>query len=399
MENVKTYFISLLNAAHTQTINVSTTCGIALVKEAAPIVVLHPTLSGAFYYSRGGALDIVGGPGRGLQVNSSSATGIQWLASAVIDLSLGGPNQAGSDVGIVGGPTTIPTNVGVPTSSKSVVPGTTTSGTWVAHHTDGCPDNTNSTGNSAQACKQFGPGYYPSGINLPSVMNKYLTAIFKPGIYYMNGSLVASGSNRLRMAKPADYQQTDGVMFYFLTGSWNCSGCTGCQRSGIDNVASTYLTCDGSAPVASLGMASTIFGNILYGQCTKNGTYWDAGGDMSDSRGSPGTRGLLMFHDHGDTTQPVFSGSGALSFSGALYIHSSSYTNVLTLNGGSSSGTFILGEIITDQVSLTGSGTIKLALNPAATTSVAKVSIVNECTSACAPVCYKRLAAAGTASG
>ena len=124
-------------------------------------------------------------------------------------------------------------------------------------------------------------------------------------------------------------------------------------------------------------MTTTLYGNVLYGQCTVSGTYWDSGSDTTDSRGSPGSRGLMIFHDHSNTTQPTFSGSGALSFSGALYFHNTSYTDILTLNGGSSSGTFILGEIVTDQVNLSGSGVIKLALNPAAITSMSKVGIFN----------------------
>ena len=96
----------------------------------------------------------------------------------MINLSAGGPNGTGSDIAIVGGPTTIPTNgsssgynggttgswkpgvlpvsdpfgsVGIPTSIKSLTPSTTTSGTWVAYQVDGCPDHSGSTGNSAQA--------------------------------------------------------------------------------------------------------------------------------------------------------------------------------------------------------------------------------------------------------
>ena len=328
-ENVKTYLMSLFAGSHYQNINVSSTCGVALVNSAAPMVVLNPTASGAFTYSGGGALDIVGGPSRGLQVNSTSSTAIAWSASGVIDLSKGGPSQTGSDAAVVGGPATAPTNgssngykggtsgswrsnvlpvadpfgsVPVPTSIRSLVPTTTTSGTWVSYKTDGCPDHSGGTGNPAQACKEFGPGYYPSGINLPSVMNNYMTAIFQPGIYYLNGSLVASGSNTLRVAKPSGYQQTDGVMFYFLAGSINLSGCTGCSSSGVDTVNATDLTCDGSSPPSALGMTSTIYGNVLYGQCTTNGTYWDSGADTTDSRGSPGSRGLFIFQDHANAT-------------------------------------------------------------------------------------------------
>ncbi len=400
-ENIKTFLMSLLTGSHYQNINISSTCGVTLVQEAAPMVVLNPSAAGAFTYSGGGTLDIVGGPSRGLQVNSSSATAVAWAASGMINLSAGGPNQTGSNIALVGGPSTVPTNgsssgynggttgswlpgvlpvsdpfgsVGAPASIKSQTPGTTTSGTWVAYQTDGCPDHSGSTGNSAQACIEYGPGYYPSGITPP---NDYSTVIFKPGIYYLNGSLVASGSNTLRMAKPSGYQQTDGVMFYFLAGSLNISGCSGCQSSGVNNVNATDLTCDGSSPPSGLGMSSTLYGNVLYGQCTTKGTYWDTGADTTDSRGAPGSRGLLIFQAHTNTTQPTFAGSGALSFSGALYFHSSSYSDVLNLSGRSSSGTLILGEIVVDEVNLSGSGVIKLALNPVATTSMSKVAIFN----------------------
>jgi hypothetical protein len=86
---------------------------------------------------------------------------------------------------------------------------------------------------------------------------------------------------------------------------------------------------------------------------------------------------LLVFQGHADTTQAQYTGSGALAFAGTLYMHSSSYSDVLTLNGGASTGTFILGEIIVDQVNLSGSGAIKLALNPQPTVDVAKVSMFN----------------------
>jgi hypothetical protein len=406
-ENVRTYFMSLVNAAKYQTLNASCTCGAVQVKAAAPMVVLHPTMSGSFFYSGGGALDIIGGPQRGLQVNSSSSTAITWSPSGIINLSAGGPSSTGSDVAIVGGPSAIPNDggsgagnvgynggttgawksnvlpvadpygtVGVPASVKLVTPAGGTSGTWVAYGVDNCPDHNAPAfaGNGvATNCIEFSPGYYPSGLSLP---NDFSTVIFKPGIYYLNGNFVATGSSTLRMAKPAGYQQTDGLMFYFLTGSIQFSGCSGCAASSVDNANTTDLTCDGSAPAAGLGMASTIGGNVLWGQCAANGTYWDTGGDTTDSRGAPGSRGLLVFQDHADTTQPSFTGSGQLSFSGGLYFHSSSYSDLLSLNGGASSGTYVLGEIITDQVQLTGSGTIKLALNPQATTNMSKIAIL-----------------------
>jgi hypothetical protein len=123
-------------------------------------------------------------------------------------------------------------------------------------------------------------------------------------------------------------------------------------------------------------MPSQLNGNILVAQCTENGTYWDAGGDTTDSRGNPGTRGLLMYQDHADTVQPQMGGSGSLSFSGALYFHSSPYSDVLSISGGSSSGSFIVGQIVSDEINLSGSGAINLALNPLPSTDMLKVALL-----------------------
>ena len=167
-----------------------------------------------------------------------------------MDLSKGGPSSTGSDVAIVGGPSTIPTNgsstgynggttgawktgvlpvsdpfgtVAVPTSVKLVAPAGGTAGVWVGTGIDGCPDQQfNPVGLSdshgaaiTSSCHELSPGYYPSGLTLP---NNYSTIIFKPGIYYLNGSLVAGGSNTLRDTKPAGYLPADrraDVLFLF----------------------------------------------------------------------------------------------------------------------------------------------------------------------------------------
>ena len=400
-ENVKTYLMGLITGKSFLTETVSSTCGIAQTLGTAPMIVLNPTASGAFTYSGGALLDVVGGPSRGLQVNSSSTTAVSWSASGVINLSGGGANGTGSNVGIVGGPTVAPTNgssngfnggstgkwqastlpipdpyanVPVPASVKNLTP---VAPKWVAKGTDGCQDSSNATdGVTGHNCYEYSPGYYPSGISVGSVT----TLIFAPGVYYMNGSLTAGASATLRVAKPSGYTQGSGVMFYFYSGSFNVSGCSGCSSSTLANVNSTDLTCDGSAPPASLGMPSTISGNVLYGMCTADGTYVDSGGDTKDVAGttaSPGSRGLLFFQDHANTTQPSFTGSGALSFAGALYFHSNGYTDQLNINGGASSGTFILGEIVVDEVNLSGSGAIRLALSSANTTPLSKIGTFN----------------------
>jgi len=68
-------------------------------------------------------------------------------------------------------------------------------------------------------------------------------------------------------------------------------------------------------------------------------------------------------------------GIGLAGLSGSLYLHSTSYGNQVAISGGASSGTFILGNIDADQVNLSGSGVLKMVLNPSASTDLLKVSI------------------------
>jgi hypothetical protein len=430
VENVKTFFIGLFTPSSYQQVQTNSICGLAEFKEAPPIVVLHPTMAGSLYYSGGASLNIVGGPQRSLQVNSTNATAIQCLPSGVINTSQGGPNWTGSDLGVVGAETQAQAGCGssggymgfyggatgnwrssvlpvpdpyaslaAPASVKNT-PITYVSNTqyytWVGYHIDGCPDQdapAYAKNVPATNCAEFAPGYYPNGIVLP---NDYSTIIFLPGIYYVNGSLASSGSNTIRNALPCwstytsgysasacssvasanglSYSPTQGVMFYFTnSGTFSISG--GQSKDDIDNVPSSALTCDGSQPSPTLNMPSAgLQGNVLWAQCTQNATYWDNGGDTTDSPGNPGNRGILMFQDHADTTSPILSGSGELAYGGSLYFHSTSYADVLTLTGGSGSGSYILGNIITDQIKLTGSGSIGMQLSSVPTTYMPKVA-------------------------
>jgi hypothetical protein len=431
-ESVQTFFVGIFTSSNYQQVSSVCTCGLAEVPEAAPIVVLHPTMSGSLSYSGGAILDIVGGPQRSIQVNSTSSTAVRCSPSGYVNTSGGGPNGTGGDVGIVGAEvqsangcggsggfrgfdggttgnwryTVLPVpdpyaGVGVPTSVKSITPITYSSSTgayytWVGYGIDGCPDhNAPAYGGPGVStnCAEFGPGYYPNGIPLP---NNYSTIIFLPGVYYVHGSLSPGGSNTIRPALPCwssytsgysasacstvstanhlSYAQTQGAMFYFTnSGSFSVSG--GASGDTIDKVPGTALTCDGSAPSSSLNMPSGgLAGNVLWAQCTKNGTYWDAGGDTSDSAGSPGIRGLLFFQDHADTTSPSLSGSGELAYSGSLYFHSTSYADVVSLNGGSGSGTYVLGNIVADQIQLSGSAVIAMQLNSQASIQMLKAS-------------------------
>jgi len=304
---------------------------------------------------------------------------------------------------------------GVPAAAgmKTVTPLTKSANGYfipAAAETDGCPDQspTNYFGwgppnYPLRGCKEYAPGYYPSGISENG--NDVIT--FLPGVYYMDGNLAIGGSDSIRMAKPCanstgvitgttycsyltktagpngaggggawTWHQTDGVMFYFHgSAAPIISGASGAPAyPRVDKVPVTDLTCDGSTPPAYLGLASLLDTNIMLAQCTTTGTYWDNAGDTTDSLGA--IRGLLMFMDHADSASPQLQGSGSLAYTGTLYFHSSSYATIFQIPGGTSNGTLIWGNVVTDQMQLSGSGALTMALNPAATTPMLKVSLL-----------------------
>ncbi len=309
---------------------------------------------------------------------------------------------------------------------RNVTPRTKTSAYFnvTAPEEDGCPDTqpTNyynwsptcnygnlSGGLKCRGCKEYAPGYYPNGISESA--NDVIT--FLPGVYYMDGDLSIGGSDTIRIAKPCAnskgvvntnsypnggncssvtinagpngqggggpwiWHQTDGVMFYFHgSAKPNISGCSGCgpTYSRVDKVPATDLTCDGSTPPGYLNLPSELDTNVLLAQCTSKGSYYDQAGDTTDSLGN--IRGLLMFMDHSDTASPQLNGSGTLAYSGTLYFHSNSYATIFHIPGGTANGTLIWGNVITDQLLLDGSGALTMALNPAATTPILKVGLM-----------------------
>ena len=257
-----------------------------------------------------------------------------------------------------------------------------------------------------RGCKEYAPGYYPNGIS----ENSSDVITFLPGVYYLDGDLAIGGSDSIRMAKPCansqgvvntdpltgncspvtqsagpngaggggawTWHRTDGVVFYFHGNAKPIiSGASGAPSyPRVDKVPVTDLTCDGSTPPSYLNLASSLDTNILTAQCTANGSYYDIAGDTTDSAGN--IRGLLMFMDHNDTASPQLQGSGTLAYTGTLYLHSSNYATIFKIPGGTTNGTLIWGNVVTDQMQLTGSGALTMALNPAATTPILKVSLI-----------------------
>jgi len=97
-----------------------------------------------------------------------------------------------------------------------------------------------------------------------------------------------------------------------------------------------------------------------------SGATWQGGGDFLLA----GTMYFHQCHTNGtDTTGTSCSGS---AYSSGLKTNQAA----LSLGGNSGSGTYLLGEIIVDTLSLGGNPTINMDLNPNATFSILKVALL-----------------------
>lgn len=295
----------------------------------------------------------------------------------------------------------------------------------VPYGTDGCPDQTP----GPNACDLYLPGRYDKPI---VVQNK--TAIFVPGVYYIeptaytnanggssggycgnpgsgctpgptgqcranfvvgNNGVVRPARNLTTQAAVDASDGSGGVMFY-LSGPGGATGYGGVvftSNAGnpggriIDPFPTTGMSCDGSAPAADLGILSSVNGNVLLGQCTRRGTY--VGAPSTDSISFSGVRGLLFFQDRnngGPNGQSNLQGGGGLALAGTLYAHhcpgsptcnpSSDYLAFLQLQGTPGTGTYIIGEIVADQLVEAGNGSIGMQLNPNAVFFILKATML-----------------------
>ena len=388
-ENVKTWFMNLAGINH-QVVAASSTCGLTPVKAAPPLVVLNPSLSQTVYEHGTGTIAVVGGPQRSLQVNSSNSAAINIAGAATLDFSQAGPNYTGGDLGVTGGPSTSPGgylggttgNWLSPTSPLpdpyATVPAppqpaacTYCTGKSVPHFWDACPDS--------NGCVEYSPGYYPSGIAV-----KGGTAIFLPGLYYLGADLTASSNSTLRNGwtfastvgpVPAP-SPADGVMFYFTNGAGVAFGANS-GSSTIDSIPSSYVLCNPLTQSLPSQVPSTLNGSFLWSQCTVNGTYdnyANTGSHYPDTESTSGSRGLLMFVDHTLVPDNLHAGGGgSIAFGGTFYFHlNNNFTDLFTLQGGSGTGTIVIGKIVTDELDIGGNGAITMALSTDQTVSVVK---------------------------
>jgi Putative Flp pilus-assembly TadE/G-like len=434
-DRVPTTFTGIITGKTTTDVATSAVCGVLQSTAPVPIIVLNPSCKHAFELGGNSTVKIVGGPTRSVEVNSNDATcaaatnssANQCNGNPIIDLSKGGPNFTGSDFAVVGQPKTAPSGfapgttggwsgggpisdpymlVSAPTRPSTPSP-TDNSPVPVLHNIDGCPDS--------GGCAEYQPGLYTHPIVVKGV-----TAIFVPGVYYIEGTnndnhgtpsscLVGSvtGQSRygldvdsLGIVRPASNSApnsdgSNGVLFY-LSGNGGAGhygsvffGSNAGART-IDAFVTSNATCPGgTAPPSQLSLPSSFQGDILLGQCTTKGTYIGAG--STDTSGI--IRGLIFFQDRANKDpngQAHMQGGGGLILSGNMYFHNcnasgtgtgcslppTGYQAFVELQGSPGNTSYVLGNITTDELVMGGGGTIAMSLNPNAVYNILKASLL-----------------------
>jgi len=415
-DRMQSFFVGLLSGKRTMDVGAMASCGAILSAAPIPILVLDPTDPKTLDLGGTGSvpkITIYGGPQRSIQVDSGSSTSISSQGNPIIDLKQGGPNLDGSDIGVTGGPYPTPNFVYqgsppgqylqkppisdpfalVPVPKKPTITQTGPSGT-VTNATDkGCP--------GTLTCLLYKPGYYASGISIAGN-----AAVFVPGIYYLDGGFSANDNSCLR---PSDQvgDGNGGSVFYLNSGTLNVSSNSGhvapngCPSGdGISTTAGTgtgelqnAVKCTTKSDVPK-NLPSTITGNLLMAPC--GGPYGDPLG-TNDPIGEQ--HGILFFANRSlnmslkSVGQPSFGGGGTSAALGSLYFHycnspdgtgldtncklpPNGYLDQLTLQGSSGSASYIVGDIITDQIAMGGTPNIVMDLNPNALFYVLKADLL-----------------------
>ena len=245
------------------------------------------------------------------------------------------------------------------------------------------------------------------------------TAIFDPGLYFLGTHGLSFGGGSTARISTATGDSSKGVMFYFSAadslsigsssgGSAACTSVSWPYNSGTpNNCVVSYQRDGGFSPSATAYVPSiqlrcpsgsanpsqvpaTIDGNILLGPCGST-----SGIGATGQFGSPdGNRGFLFFQnrsiaaDGGTCTGggggkcAILGGGGSFIFSGFIYLHKGNGgtcgtdTTCLTLSGGSGGNSFTIGNIVVDKISMVGSSGVTMILNPSATFSVIRPTLI-----------------------
>lgn len=431
-DHVPTFFAGLINGgSRSKDIHAFSTCGVEEAAAPIPLIVLDPrSTDGATLSTQGNpVLSIYGGPSQSIQVNSNAAAAVNIGGSAEIDLHLGGPGNppTGSDLGVFGGPTTAP-------ASPKFLPGTT--GGWlspsspindpfsqvpapsiptaIGGYTTLLPGVGECPNVAIKECHVYTPGYYAGGIQVKGAGGSNLAlSLFEPGIYYVLNGFTADSNSCIRPSTQTG-DGSGGTMFYFAdTNSVNVGSNSGtkCTDNKGVPIVPLFNTTSGTGSIAygakctaasSIpgNLPATLSGTVLLGPCqaptvtalcTPNcGTNYGDPQGTSDPLGEQ--RGFLFFQDRAKnaSTNPQWQGGGQFLLSGTMYFHqcvttgsdvgtgcsaASAYHDIVTLGGNSGSGTYILGQIVADQLSLGGTSGLTMDLNPTTVYNILKASI------------------------
>jgi len=434
VDHVPTLFAGMIGGGRTKDVRVFSTCGVEEAAAPIPLLVLDPKNPSKQTSALNvqGTPDVViwGGPQQSIQVNSSDPTAVTIAGSATVDLRLGGPNNTGSDLGTYGGPANAPGKNFLPGSTgqwrlssplsdpfAQIPAPTNPGGTQPVVNT--VPPNTTApivcpAPASSAGCAEYLPGLYTNGICVGKSCPKNpgsscvgptntCIAIFEPGIYYIQGDFKADPNSCLRPGGgPGD--GSGGVMFYFSGGgsvtvdSNSGSKCsTPFVTAGYPGTTSLVngIKCKASSAIpANLTGVTSLTGNVLLAPCTGpgglHGPYGDPYEHLSEVDPLGEQRGFLFFQDrsHTNMTQS-WGGGGSFLLAGTMYFHScnaagtgvgcgpagTNYTDSFTLQGNSGSSTYVLGDIVADNLSLGGSSGITMDLNTTVAFNILKASI------------------------
>jgi hypothetical protein len=279
-------------------------------------------------------------------------------------------------------------------------------------------------------------GFYGSpGIQIgPSGGAK--TALFDPGLYYVVGGLGLNSTGDTARPGTGLGDGSGGVTFYFSgTGTVSVAASSGTHTlddfntltGPVDSTGNQYAnvtTVNASQTNVTYTMgAKCLSSSVLPSNLVNGGAGVNIGSDTSNSPavqnganllmgpctgyyGDPlGTlepaaigeqRWFLFFQDRSAiAVQPQWGGSGQFLLAGTMYFHScksngegvsctpppnpatasSYYQDIFSMQGSAGSGTYVLGEIVTDNLTLGGTSGIVMDLNPTTAFNILKASL------------------------
>jgi hypothetical protein len=260
------------------------------------------------------------------------------LISKVVDLSHGGPNDpgdcttgTGGDFAVTGGPTSPPASLSLGTTGRYDQPSAPQRDPYENIPAPAVPPAGATTvvigvGCPAAQCTLYSPGLYTS------LIVKNDTALFKPGLYYINGTQgfgnAANGNMLMATGYPPDPNTGAGMVVYNTgTGAFNITANSIAHLVGADNTS-------------------------FY-------------------------EGILFFEDRNAVALTHnLGGGGSIILTGALYmtdwltVMQSQPSQYQTLNLGGNAGIQINGSIVVGELSMAGTSfvTFNLAGGPSLTT-------------------------------